>query len=176
MKIGILTHQYINNYGAFLQAWALREAIAELFPNDEVQIIDYVNLKHFIINAKKNDLKIIGAGDYKTFYDEGFIDLTPYEWVDLFRNAEKVITGTFHGTVFSIKYNKSVLCYPTEKNRINKIRSLLSDMKIASRLLKVGCEDEFIPLLDTPMDYTETRNYIAQKIQEADDFLTGDKS
>ena len=43
MKIGILTHQYINNYGAFLQAWALREAIAELFPNDEVQIIDYVN-------------------------------------------------------------------------------------------------------------------------------------
>lgn len=65
---------------------------------------------------------------------------------------------------------------PTEKNRINKIRSLLSDMKIASRLLKVGCEDEFIPLLDTPMDYTETRNYIAQKIQEADDFLTGDKS
>ena len=126
--------------------------------------------------AKKNDLKIIGAGDYKTFYDEGFIDLTPYEWVDLFRNAEKVITGTFHGTVFSIKYNKSVLCYPTEKNRINKIRSLLSDMKIASRLLKVGCEDEFIPLLDTPMDYTETRNYIAQKIQEADDFLTGDNS
>lgn len=127
-------------------------------------------------HAKKNDLKIIGAGDYKTFYDEGFIDLTPYEWVDLFRNAEKVITGTFHGTVFSIKYNKSVLCYPTEKNRINKIRSLLSDMKIASRLLEVGCEDDFIPLLDTPMDYTETRNYIAQKIQEADDFLTGDKS
>lgn len=40
MKIGILTHQYINNYGAFLQAWALREAISELFPEDEVQIID----------------------------------------------------------------------------------------------------------------------------------------
>ena len=312
MKIGILTHQYINNYGAFLQAWALREAIAELFPNDEVQIIDYVNLKHFIINAGgwfrfyKNresfkdwmekiklprtfakarnqemilskrcfnakqinaldfDCIIVGSDEVWNYKDtkgnaalkfgEGltcknliayapsvgktaadecvpeyvirgikkfkkisarddlteqlvcnitgtapervldptflaefpraelaakkkpFIDLTPYEWVDLFRNAEKVITGTFHGTVFSIKYNKSVLCYPTEKNRINKIRSLLSDMKIASRLLKVGCEDEFIPLLDTPMDYTETRNYIAQKIQEADDFLTGDKS
>ena len=51
MKIGILTHQYINNYGAFLQAWALREAISELFPEDEVQIIDYVNIKHYIINA-----------------------------------------------------------------------------------------------------------------------------
>ena len=39
MKIGILTHQYINNYGAFLQAWALRKAISELFPEDEVQIM-----------------------------------------------------------------------------------------------------------------------------------------
>lgn len=53
MKIGILTHQYINNYGAFLQAWALRKAISELFPEDEVQIIDYVNVKHYIINAHK---------------------------------------------------------------------------------------------------------------------------
>lgn len=65
--------------------------------------------------AQNNSLKIIGAGDYKTYYDEGFINLSPYEWVDLFRNAEKIITGTFHGTVFSIKYEKPVVCYPTEK-------------------------------------------------------------
>ena len=56
MKIGILTHQYINNYGAFLQAWALRKAISELFPEDEVQIIDYVNVKHYIINALQADV------------------------------------------------------------------------------------------------------------------------
>lgn len=51
MKIGILTHHYINNYGAFLQAWALCEAVKKLFPNDDVQIIDFVNTKHAIINA-----------------------------------------------------------------------------------------------------------------------------
>lgn len=51
MKIGILTHQYINNYGAFLQAYALREAVAEMFPNDNVEIINYINFKHFIINT-----------------------------------------------------------------------------------------------------------------------------
>ena len=49
MKIGILTHQYINNYGAFLQAWALREAVKEMFPNEEVEIINYINRKHFIM-------------------------------------------------------------------------------------------------------------------------------
>ena len=39
--------------------------------------------------AKKNDLKIIGAGDYKAFYDKGFIDLTPYEWVDFVPECRK---------------------------------------------------------------------------------------
>ena len=382
MKIGILTHQYINNYGAFLQAWALRKAISELFPEDEVQIIDYVNVKHYIINAggwfrfyknretlkewfakvqlpntfakarnqemvlskrcfnarqinelefdcivvgsdevwnyrdtkgnaelkfgvglivlgsdeiwnlcgsgyhplkfgtgleeqqtiayapsvgavtedtevpaevasglknidrisgrdtetvkfiervsgrnaekmldptflynfdadikkdniqpkpykyiliydckltpsmveelkqyaQNNSLKIIGAGDYKAYYDEGLIDLSPYEWVDLFRNAKKIITGTFHGTVFSIKYEKPVVCYPTEKNRINKIRSLLADMKISSRLLEVGREKELINMLNEPMNYMQTQEYIARKVQEADEFLMGEKN
>ena len=50
MKIGILTHHYIANFGAFLQAYALQETIKNEFPNDEVFIINYINLKHFIIN------------------------------------------------------------------------------------------------------------------------------
>ena len=43
MKIGILTHQYIDNYGAFLQAYALREAMAKAFPEDQVEIINCIN-------------------------------------------------------------------------------------------------------------------------------------
>lgn len=50
MKIGILTHHYINNFGAFLQAYSLQQAVKELRPDDEVYIIDDVNIKHFIIN------------------------------------------------------------------------------------------------------------------------------
>lgn len=44
MKIGILTHQYIDNYGAFLQAYALREAMAKAFPEDQVEIINCINV------------------------------------------------------------------------------------------------------------------------------------
>jgi len=51
MKIGILTHQYVSNYGAFLQAYALAKAVAGEFPEDTVEIIDYINLKHFITNS-----------------------------------------------------------------------------------------------------------------------------
>ena len=51
MKIGILTHHYINNFGAFLQTYALQEAIKEMYPTDEVVVINAINLKHFIINT-----------------------------------------------------------------------------------------------------------------------------
>lgn len=64
-KIGILTHHYIHNYGAFLQGYALQEAIKKLYPEDEVYVIDYVNKKHaikntlgwFRYNPKKDSLK-----------------------------------------------------------------------------------------------------------------------
>lgn len=51
MKIGILTHHYISNYGAFLQAYALQNRLKAMCPDSEVQIIDLVNTKHKIINT-----------------------------------------------------------------------------------------------------------------------------
>lgn len=51
MKIGILTHHYVNNFGAFLQTYALQQALKEMYPDDEVKVINAINIKHFIINA-----------------------------------------------------------------------------------------------------------------------------
>ena len=42
MKIGILTHHYIKNYGAFLQVYALQENLKKAFPNDEIYVINYI--------------------------------------------------------------------------------------------------------------------------------------
>ena len=50
MKIGILTHHTINNFGAFLQCWALQEKLIALFPDDEVRVIHYILPKQNIIN------------------------------------------------------------------------------------------------------------------------------
>ena len=50
-KIGILTHHYIDNYGAFLQGYALQETVKHIFPNDQVNMINYINRKHLIKNV-----------------------------------------------------------------------------------------------------------------------------
>lgn len=51
MKIGILTHHYVKNFGAFMQAYALTNVIKEIVPNSRVEIIDYRVKKHEIMNS-----------------------------------------------------------------------------------------------------------------------------
>src|SRR5699024_10095082 len=58
--------------------------------------------KTAIINfAKKKNKKIIGLGGYQDFVDE-YINATPFELLAYVKNADYVITDTFHGTIFSI--------------------------------------------------------------------------
>ena len=316
MKIGILTHHYVNNFGAFLQAYALREAVAKAFPNDTVEVIDYINVKQFVINtggwfrfykdrenahcwlekirvpltflkarkqhlvcsskcyttkqvnrlsydvilvgsdevwnyqdkrstarikfahgleceniiayapsvgnsqgdipqyvsegikhfaalsardektsqlirtitgtepekvldptflsafptnhckklkrpyilfyycdklpkqiknqilayAQEHGLAVYGAGECDARYSDITVNLTPFEWVDMFRNAEFVFTGTFHGAVFSILNHRQFKVYLTNKSRIEKVGSLLKDCGIHNR----GIEESFV--------------------------------
>ena len=82
MKIGIITHHCINNFGAFLQGWALQEKIKALFPDDEVYIINYIIPKQNVINI----------GGFFRFYPNRE---TPASWLNkitqpfLFEKARK---------------------------------------------------------------------------------------
>ncbi len=51
-RLGILTHHYIKNYGAFLQAYALQETLTGLDPSADVEIIDYINARHYLLNLR----------------------------------------------------------------------------------------------------------------------------
>ncbi len=55
--------------------------------------------------AKKHQKKIICLAGAQEYFG-GFIKTNPFETLAYVKNADYVITDTFHGTVFSIKYNK----------------------------------------------------------------------
>lgn len=344
MKIGILTHHYINNFGAFLQAYALRQAIEKLFPEDEVLIVNYVNIKHFVINtggwlryykdsenfaawiqkiklpitfykvrhrhlpmtklcltvnqvnnlnldciivgsdevwnyaegkgndkikfgsglnckkliayapsvgktdskngipnyvknglnkfsalsardrstrelvkeatgrdavrvldptflakfpksgfsipkqpyilfyycekmpeklkksiidyAKSNKMKIYGAGECNTLYNSVTVNVTPFEWIEMFRNADYVFTGTFHGAVFSILNKKQFACYLTNPSRIQKVTDLLNDLEISDRSI-----DEELSVIHKKINYDKVYEAIQQKRNQSITFL-----
>ena len=48
MKIGILTFHKAQNYGAFMQCYALSKELEKRFPGHTVEVIDYTsyNLQH----------------------------------------------------------------------------------------------------------------------------------
>lgn len=329
MKIGILTHHYVNNFGAFLQAYALREAVAKEFPNDTVEIINYINVKQLVINscgwfrfyrdrenlecwlekirvpltffkvrkqhlicsstcftaeqvnrlgydviivgsdevwnyqdsramarikygygltckniiayapsvgnsegnipqyvadgissfaalsvrdektwklvhtvtgadpmkvmdptflsefpmgqtqcvrkpyilfyycdrlpnaikeqileyAREHGLAVYGAGECDRRYSDITVNLSPFDWVDMFRNAEFVFTGTFHGTVFSILNHRQFKVYLTNKSRIEKVGSLLADCNLSNRQI----DDRFVFDLETMREEIDYR-------------------
>jgi len=45
--------------------------------------------------------------------------ISPFEWVDAFRNAQAVVTGTFHGLLYAIKYARpfAMVCLPAAANK-----------------------------------------------------------
>ena len=51
MRIGILTHHYVKNFGAYMQAKALLSVITERYPNAYVEFIDYRVKEHEKANA-----------------------------------------------------------------------------------------------------------------------------
>ena len=49
MKIGIITHHYVKNYGAYLQLYALMSKIKEFDNEIDIEVIDKIILKHYQI-------------------------------------------------------------------------------------------------------------------------------
>lgn len=329
MKIGILTHHYINNFGAFLQAYSLQEALKELYPQDEIFIIDCLNIKHFVINvggwfrfyrkkenlsgwlekiqlpltfakarkkylnltktcyiakdiealdldyvvvgsdevwnyretkgnakvkfgvglekeslvsyapsvgqtddsdipdyvyegikkfkavsardllteelaekirnekiervvdptflaeipdeevskvkkpyilfyycdgfpenekkkileyAKENGMAVYGAGECDKEYTSNTVNLTPFQWVWMFKNASYVVTGTFHGAVFSMLNHRQFACYLTNPSRIRKVSSLLKEFGLENRRCEANAE-QMIETLKQGINY-----------------------
>jgi len=59
--------------------------------------------------------------------------LSPFDWLGFFKNAEYIITSTFHGTIFSIKYGKQFI---TSNNDFikDKTNDFLVQLGLASRI------------------------------------------
>ena len=79
-----------------------------------------------IADKKKLKLKIVSADNNCT--------LTVPEWLAMFRDAKCIITDSFHGTVFSIIFNKEFYSIANIERGGSRFTSLLSQFDLISRL------------------------------------------
>lgn len=90
--------------------------------------------------AKRENKEILSLGFYQPFCDE-YVLASPLEVLAYIKHADYVITDTFHGTVFSIKYQKKFGTIIRDSNR-QKLGDLMQRFDVMERqicdLEKVG--------------------------------------
>lgn len=125
--------------------------------------------------AKNNQLKIICIGGIQHICDE-FIDCNPFEVISYFKNADYIITDTFHGTIMSIiTHNQFVSIVrksvKTSYGNEEKLTYLLKDLNLQNRIIKdINMLDN---VLLEKISYIETDKIIENERQNAINYLSG---
>lgn len=90
-----------------------------------------------------------------------------YAWLQKIKNAELVVTNSFHGMVFSIIFQKKFIVVPVEGMAMNdRIYSLLEQIGLESRIIKAYDKEEIEKTLKMSIDWED----VNKKLQEKKDF------
>lgn len=107
-------------------------------------ILDISQGKRKMINdiARKKGLTV------KYFSAHQNMKLSIEEWLAMFRDTKFVVTDSFHGTVFSILFNKPFLTIGNTSRGMARFHSLLNVFDLQNRLCEVGQEFAEVDKID----------------------------
>ena len=97
-------------------------------------------------------------------------EYTPEEFLYLYKNAAFVMTDSYHGTCFSVNFNKPFISI------VNRVRGglrykLFDDLKVSSRLINTPEEVYDNDALLQPFDFAETNRIVKEKADFAISWL-----
>lgn len=129
--------------------------------------ITSIEKEKIISFAKKNNKKIISMGYYHDFVDK-IVVCDPFKTLAYIKNADYVITDTFHGSIFSIIFQKQFITLIRESNK-EKVGDLLKRLKLEHRCLH--SVNDLETRIDEEIDYKETFDIIEKEKEKAIDYL-----
>lgn len=100
--------------------------------------------------AHERDLKTVSIGNFQKWTDLK-IEASPFELLGYIKNADFVVTDTFHGTIFSIVLKKQFATIVRESNE-QKLSALLKTMHLENRRVSEMSDLEHILL--SMIDYS----------------------
>lgn len=121
--------------------------------------------------AKDKNLKIlyVSASNKKLSGAITLKNITPLQFLKYIKNAEIIITSSFHGMAFSVIFNK-IFYYGIPKNKANfgsRLNNLAKVLKLESRnYINYSQDINFI-------DYNKVNNKIAAERRKAKDYIEG---
>lgn len=123
--------------------------------------------------ARKNNKKVYCFGGVQEVCDK-FIDCSPFEVLSYFKNADGIITDTFHGTIFSIITKRKFATvirksHGTSYGNEEKLSDLLRRMKLSNRVTFEINDIE--KLLNEEIDYSETFKVLEVEREKTKEYL-----
>lgn len=154
----------------------LSDASAEVILPDEKNYIAFYGiylsdehqrqLRDFSVEKGK---RVISIGYYHAFADESIIALDPFEWMGYIKAADYVVTNMFHGTVFSILFERTFVSFGSAI-RTNKLASLLEQFEMSQRLI-LDETSSLMDVLDTPPDYKRASDLKQAMLEKSCNYL-----
>lgn len=141
----------IDNEFVAKEEYILIYKIGSDIEGGEENIIDYLKSKYeckVYALVMPNSKFLVNKKVDKIIYDAG-----PLEWIEYIRNAKFVYTDSFHGCLFSLKFNKNFLAYYTEELRSSRFKYLARKYGIDAFIISNA--NEFF----SKKSYEKTPNY-----------------
>lgn len=83
------------------------------------------------------------------------------EWIYLIKNADFILTDSFHGTAFSVNFKKNFYSYQRKSNTKNsRITTLLENVGLASRIVSDNATELDLDRLSFYTDYSSSYNLL----------------
>lgn len=111
----------------------IRDNEKSKYPYIAAYILDKSKITKYITQEMSNELSIAVKGIGEK--NEGKLESIE-DWLKDIRDADFIITDSFHGTVFSIIYHKSFFTLVNESRGSSRIHSLLSLFGLENRIIK----------------------------------------
>ena len=142
-----------------------------------VYVLDKSNAKSEIVQAMGEKLQLqphsVMADAH--FYEVGQKGLeycifpAVEDWLKGFRDADYVVTDSFHGMVFSVIFNKQFVAIANNKRGRSRFSSFLEMLGLGERL--VESKEQAHRLLDRAIDYNRVNQLLNLKRKESLEFL-----
>lgn len=146
-----------NQIGKYILVYKITKADKLLLFSKELSKITGLPIVYI-----PNDLKSGSIGKLKT-------NVGPEEWLGYIKNAEYVVTNSFHGTVFSILFNKKFFAEVSSKVNpsTSRLKSLLEMFGLEERTLDCYTDK----MLDKELDKAEINKVLEAQRERAYDFF-----
>lgn len=139
------------------------------FLTHDPAVVDYTNMI-----AKKLGLRVIHYfADYPRHIfepDAGcFAFAGPGEFLGYVKNAAMVFTNSFHGTCFSMIYQKPFYTYMAKRNMLSRVRDTVERLGMESRYFT---DIRDLPKVTMDIDYRVYEQRLAEEQKKSFDFLS----